>query len=251
MASLDPFLAVASLAFVIVAGLVHGTLGLGFPLVATPLLTLVTDVRAAVLMTLLPTVTVNVSSILRGGDWRASIGRFWPLALCALLGGLFGTHLLVVNDPEPFRVALAGLVLLYLVASRGGGLRLPWLGSHPTASMLGVGLVAGVAAGSTNVMVPILIIYALELDLERKVQVQTFNLCFLAGKLSQMGVFASTGALTGAVLLWTAPLALAAWVALRFGERVRDRIDAATYRRWLRWLLGVLAVVLIGQFLFR
>jgi len=30
--------------------------------------------------------------------------------------------------------------------------------------------------------------------------------------------------------------------------RVRSRIDAQTYRRWLRKALGVLALLLIGQF---
>jgi len=56
------------------AGLVHGTLGMGFPVVATPLLSLVVDVRTAILLTLLPTVAVNVGSILRGGAFGESIG---------------------------------------------------------------------------------------------------------------------------------------------------------------------------------
>jgi hypothetical protein len=31
--------------------------------------------------------------------------------------------------------------------------------------------------------------------------------------------------------------------------RVRSRIDAATYRRWLRGALWVMALLLIGQFI--
>ena len=45
----------------VAAGLVHGTLGMGFPLVATPLLSLMLDVRTAILLTLLPTAAVNVA----------------------------------------------------------------------------------------------------------------------------------------------------------------------------------------------
>jgi uncharacterized membrane protein YfcA len=41
-------------ATMIIGGLVHGTLGLGFPLVATPFLSLYFDVRTAILLTLLP-----------------------------------------------------------------------------------------------------------------------------------------------------------------------------------------------------
>jgi hypothetical protein len=86
-------------AIILFAGLVHGTLGLGFPLMATPLLALFVDVRSAILITLLPTVAVNVASILHGGQWRDSIGRYWPLAVYALIGSVVGTSFIVVSDP--------------------------------------------------------------------------------------------------------------------------------------------------------
>ena len=43
----------------IFAGLVHGALGLGFPMVATPLIALFVDVRIAIVITLLPTAVVT------------------------------------------------------------------------------------------------------------------------------------------------------------------------------------------------
>ena len=39
-----------------VAGFVHGALGLGFPIVATPLIALATDMRTAIIIVLLPSV---------------------------------------------------------------------------------------------------------------------------------------------------------------------------------------------------
>ncbi len=168
-------------AIMLLAGLIHGTLGLGFPLVATPLLALFTDVRTAILITLLPTASVNVVSILKGGRWSESIGRFWPLAVFAVLGSIAGTRFLVVSDPAPFKLLLAALVLLYLFASQVKAFRMRWVSKHLKLSMVMFGLTAGLAAGTTNVMVPILIIYTLELGLERTAMVQVFNLCFLAG----------------------------------------------------------------------
>ena len=50
---------------ILAAGLVHGTFGIGFPLVATPLLALVTDVRTAVLITLLPTMATGGLTVVR------------------------------------------------------------------------------------------------------------------------------------------------------------------------------------------
>jgi len=105
---------------ILVAGFVHGTLGLGFPLVATPLLALWVDVQTAILVTLLPTVAVNIISLLRGGNWHESIGRYWPLAAYAVLGSVAGTYILIVNDPHPFKLVLAGLIFMYLAAGRIG-----------------------------------------------------------------------------------------------------------------------------------
>ncbi|MDX1432068.1 MAG: sulfite exporter TauE/SafE family protein [Gammaproteobacteria bacterium] len=230
-------------------GLVHGTLGLGFPLVTTPLLSLVLDVRSAILLTLLPTVCVNVVSIVRGGRWEESLGRFWPLALYALAGGVIGAQVLVVSDPRPFKLLLALLVLLYLFVSGVAGLRMPWPRTHFALSMLGFGLLAGFAAGTTNVMVPILIVYALELELSRRTTVQVFNMCFLVGKVSQIAVFSVAGLLGGALLVSTAPLAAVAVASLLAGMAVRERIPTDTYRRIIRYLLGVFAALLIAQFL--
>jgi uncharacterized membrane protein YfcA len=241
------WLAVFALVMVF-GGLVHGTLGLGFPVVTTPLLSLVLDVRSAILVTLLPTVCVNLVSIARGGRWEESIGRHWPLAAYALVGSVIGAHVLVVSDPRPFKLLLAFIVLLYLFVSGTGVLRMPWPRTHFQLSMLVFGLVAGVSTGTTNVMVPILIIYALELELGRRATVQVFNLCFLAGKVAQIAVFAAAGLVGVRLLVTTTPLALVAVVALFAGMAVRDRIPTDTYRRIIRYLLAAFAVLLVVQY---
>jgi uncharacterized membrane protein YfcA len=230
------------------AGMVHGTLGMGFPVVSTPLLSLLVDVRTAILLTLLPTVAVNLGSILRGGSLDESVGRYWPLALYALGGGVVGSRVLVTADPAPFKLPLAGLVLLYLFVSGARGTRLAWVSRHPRTASAGFGIAAGLAAGTTNVMVPILIIWALELGLARKAMVQVFNLCFLAGKVSQIAVFAVAGLLTGGVVLTTLPLAVVAAGALAAGMKIQDRIPSAAYRQAIKALLLILALLLIAQF---
>lgn len=241
--SLVPYAAV-----MLVAGLVHGTLGLGFPLVATPLLALFMDLRTAILVTLLPTVAVNIVSIIKGGGWRRSIGTFWPLAVYALVGGGVGAYVLTLSDPAPFKLLLAGLVFLYLGSNYVGTLEMSWVKDHLGLSMLVFGVVAGLSAGTTNVMVPVLIIYTLELGLSRTAMVQTFNLCFLAGKLSQIGVFSGSGLFDLQAAAATLPLAVVALAALSLGMRVRERIPTEVYRRVVRGVLFLLALLLVGQY---
>jgi hypothetical protein len=230
------------------AGLVHGTLGLGFPLVATPLLTLMMDVRSAILVTLLPTMTVNIISIVRGGSWRSSIGTYWPLVLYVPLATLLGTKLLFSVDPAPFRLLLAAIILLYLNQHRLRGNLTSWIKQRPGTATAVFGAAAGFFAGTVNVMVPVLIVYCLEMGMSRAVMVQVLNLCFLTGKASQAAVLTAMGTFSLTHLVATLPLAAAALAALLVGVRVRDRLDADRYRRWIRGVLFVIALLLIFQY---
>ncbi len=231
------------------AGLVHGTLGLGFPMLATPLLAIAFDIRVAILLTLLPTITVNVISILRGGQWSESIGRHWPLVIMIPAGTIAGTWLLVSVDPAPFRLLLAAIILLHLFKDRLTALNLDWIKSRKGMAYLIFGLAAGFSAGTVNVMVPLLIIFALQVGMTPLVMVQVFNLCFLAGKTVQMGVFGYSGIMTPSLLISTLPFAALSAIALLGGMGVRERVDAETYRKWLHRVLVVMVVVLTGQYL--
>lgn len=235
-------------AIVAFAGLIHGTLGLGFPMIATPLLALLTDVRSAILVTLVPTVAVNVLSILRGGRWRQSVGRFWPLVLFVALGAVLGTQLLVTVDPAPFKLLLAAIILLYLSLDRLKSVDQSWIRRRTLLAFGAFGVVSGFLAGTVNVMVPVLIIFVLEMDLDRTATVQVLNLCFLTGKLSQVAVLSSIGLFSLSNLGESVPLAIAASIALLAGMAIQDRISADTYRVWLRKALLFVSILLIAQF---
>ncbi|MBL0715436.1 MAG: sulfite exporter TauE/SafE family protein [Desulfosarcina sp.] len=231
----------------IAGGGVHGLLGFGFPLLATPLIAMLFDVRSAMLILLIPTMVINIASIAEGGRWRFSIGPFWPLALCVAVGSVGGTRLLIGSDPAPYKLLLAAVLLFYLGIQQRG-LRMPWIRTHPLPAMLVFGLLAGFLAGTVNAAVPALIIYALELGLAPLVTVQVFNFCFLTGKLAQAFTFGAAGLLTGRIILMTLPAALLALAGLWAGARLRSRVRTDTYRRWLRRTLLVIAIFLMIQY---
>jgi len=229
------------------ASFVHGLLGLGFPLLSTPLIVLMVDVRSAMLLLLIPTMTINIASMIRGGGWSQSIGRYWPLAVFVALGSIAGTHLLIVTPQAPYKLLMAAVLLVYLNVHRMGG-RLPWINQWPRGSMAVFGLLAGLLAGTVNAAIPALIIYALELQLPTNAMVQVFNLCFLSGKLSQAVTFGWAGFFTLDVVRATLPLALFVLLSLAGGMTIRNRIDTQTYRRWLRRALFVIVILLTIQY---
>jgi len=245
---LDSQLILVILAVMVFAGLVHGTLGLGFPMVATPIIAIFLDVRLAILLTLLPTAAVNLAVIFSGPDYLPLVKRFLVLVLCSVIGSLIGSQLLSTMDPNPLRMVLAALILLFLASSHLGKLPKQWLQRHAVPSMIFFGLLAGLSAGTTNVMVAVLIIYFLSLELPRDEMVPVLNTCFLAGKLAQIVIFLNAGLVSVSSMAETIPLAGAALIALFVGQKIQHRISVTFYRRVLHLLLVLLAVILLLQF---
>lgn len=247
---LDGQLMLVILLIMLFAGLVHGTLGLGFPMVATPMLAVFFDVRSAILITLLPTVAVNIASLWNSRRSLTSVKRFLPLTGFVLFGSIVGAYILVSVDPDPFRLVLAGLILLYLWTNLSGRIPRQWIDANLFIAMGLFGILAGLAAGITNVMVAILIIFFLSLEIPRVAMVPVLNTCFLIGKMSQIVVLSVAGLASFALFYETMPLAATAVIALLFGQKLRDKIAFDVYRKILHGLLVVLAVILIVQFFY-
>jgi len=240
---------VLTLAILAFAGGVHGVLGVGFPMIATLLIAMLSDVRTAMILLLVPTMCNNIVNIVKGGHWEASILKYWPLAAYGAVGSMIGTLLLMITDPAPYKLFLAAVILLYLNVDRFG-MRMAWVRQKPALAFAVFGLAGGILAGTVNVMLPALVIFALELELAPTAMVQTFNFCFLFGKASQAVVFAGSGVFTLETLVATLPLAGVAVGAGLIGMAVRDRVDAETYWGWLRLVLYGMSVMLVGQFFY-
>jgi len=232
----------------LLAGWVHGALGFGFPLVATPLAALAIDMKSAITLLAPVTLVLVILSALRGGRLGDLVRRFWFMPVGIALGAWLGTRLLLAVPPEPFMLVLALVLLVYLNLERLGR------GESAAVQRLRAPLgflfafVAGVCEAIANVAGPILFVYFMLLGAAPSQVVQTLNMCFTVGKGSQVATLAAAGALSAATWAAVAGLAVPSVAALVAGMRVRERIDAQTYRAWLRKALWVMVVLLLLQF---
>jgi uncharacterized protein len=234
-------------AVIVLAALAHGTMGFGFPIISTPIVAMMTDIKTAILVTLFPNIVVNLVSVLRGGNWRQSIGKYWPVALYVLIGTIIGTRALIVFHPEPLKLLLAIMLLVYLRQASFRELDWSWLKRYKRGSALLFGSVAGFLAGTVNVTVPPLIIYFMALGLEPIAMTQTLNLCFLVGKVTQALTLGISGSIGGSTLIASAPLTLVAVVALFLGMRIQRGVQPQAYRKLLNRVLSVMALILVLQ----
>lgn len=230
------------------SGFAHGAIGFGFPMLATPLLALVIDIKLAIGLLAPITLVLVVITAVRGGGLAALARRYWYLPLFVGIGSWLGTRLLLAAPPEPFLLVLALVIILYLNLDRLGRGSSPAVQRSPIAYGVALGLIAGVFEAVANVAGPVLLIYFMLLGLAPGQIVQALNLCFSAGKSTQVVTWLSMGALSHSAWLTIGALCVPSVAALFAGMRLRGHIDAETYRRWLRKALWIMALLLIGQF---
>src|SRR5688572_16813594 len=237
----------AAAAAILAAGLTQGALGFGFPAISTPFLVLLTDVKTAIILNLLPNFTVNVISVVRGGNWSASLGRYWPVAAWVLVGSYLGARFLIVAPQEPVRLLLAIAIFAYLYQNVLARLDWSWLARKPRLSAMVFGTIGGFFSGTVNNSLPPLLIYFMLLGVELTVMTQILNLCFLGGKVVQAATLASAGEIRVAQALANVPLTLVALGGVYVGMRMQRRVSAETYKRVLRYVLFLIACVLLAQ----
>jgi uncharacterized membrane protein YfcA len=227
----------------VLAAFVHGAFGFGFPLVATPLLVLGLEPRLAILVTLVPTICINLVSIAGEKHWREALSRFWPIPVFTLVGSMTGTRILLHVDPEPLRMLLALVLIAYLLADRfmdGGPER-----RVPKWGLALLGLIMGLMAGVVNIFAPIVVVFALYTRMDPLLMVAAFNLSFVTSKSGQLTAFFLNGAVDPGTLtlsLWALPpVILSLWI----GIKLRKRIDPDAYKGLLRYALWAIALLLI------
>ena len=239
--------------FFIVAGIIsffaafiHGSIGLGFPMVATPLLALFTDIQTAIILTIIPSLLTNLVSIKSEGNIMSASHRYLSLAIFVLAGSAIGTQVLIFTNSEIFKALLAVTIIVYLFAGNIN-LNLAWVSGHPIFSRFVFGVSAGILGGLTNVMAPVLIIFTLESKHSKSDTIQALNFCFLFGKITQFILFSINGKFTLDKLTVSSMMLIAASLALYIGITIRKKIEISAYRKILRLVLLILAVLLLIQ----
>ena len=233
---------------ILVAGLLQGALGFGFPFVATPLIALAADMRTAIIAVLLPTLATICVALFASGPLKATLARFWAMPLYAMLGSAIGTWIFVSAPDAPYTLVLALLTLFYLSLDYWGRADWPVVRRRERAFAPLSGFTSGIFEGTANVAAPPLIIYYLALGLTPVMLIQALNICFLVGKSTQLTVLATRGGVGLEEWLATLPLAAIGVAGSVIGVRVRSRIDAGTFRVWVKRALLVIALGLIAQY---
>ncbi|HXH83652.1 MAG TPA: sulfite exporter TauE/SafE family protein [Candidatus Tectomicrobia bacterium] len=231
---------------VLAAAFVKGAIGMGFPTLATPLLTLFMDVKTAVVVLILPNIVMDSVQFARRGAPMAVVRRMAVLILAGGVGTVLGTALLVVLSSRTVTLVLGVLVLLFVALSLMRVAPTVAPGWERWLSPV-VGLAAGIVGGVTNVYGTALVLYFYALGMAKHEFVASLALTFLVTKVVQLGSVAWYGLLTWPLVGASLGLTAVALVAFRLGILVQDRLDQRAFNRAVLVFLSVLGAWLVGR----
>jgi uncharacterized membrane protein YfcA len=229
----------------IVAGLLKGTIGVGMPVVALPLLSLFIDVKAAAMLLSMPLVFSNLPQALEGGRTGRCLVQLMPVILGTIPGLFLGVRLLLALDASVARM-VAGLVLIGVggVTLLAPKLQLQSRLALPTG--ITFGFFGGILGGIAAMPGPLVFIFLLAKGLRGQAFTKEASLYLVvsAGLLAML-LTASRQFSWLDVSVSTAAM-LPVWLGMQVGQHMRDRIAPETFRK-----LVLIAVIAAGAELLR
>jgi uncharacterized membrane protein YfcA len=238
--------AILATGVVLLSALVKGSIGFGFPTLGTPLLSLVMNVKAAVVVLIIPNIVMDGLQFVRLGAPITTVRRFASLLVFGAVGTAIGTRLLVALSARTATLILGAFILGFVaLATTGVTLRVPRNWEVWTSPL--VGLVAGIVGGITNVPGTPLVMYFHALGLAKQDFVSSVSFTFVVYKLIQLGAVAYYGLLTPSLLVPSFLLTLVAVVGFAVGLMVQDRLEQRTFNRVVLGFLAVLGIWLVAR----
>jgi hypothetical protein len=235
----DAWVVAAAAAIFLFAGFVKGVLGMGLPLVAMGLLSLLVAPAQAAALLIVPSLVTNIWQLAIGPSFVALLRRLWSMMLGIALGTWAGGGLLASDTNGRAELGLGAVLVIYAV------LALAKIRLHVTSNAERwwsplIGAATGLVTAATGVFSVPSVPYLEALALEREDLIQALGLSFTVSSFV-LGIGLTRDGVLQLSLASLSLLALVpALVGMAAGQWLRRRVSAATFRRW--FLLGLLAL---------
>ncbi len=231
------------LAFFVAASL-KGITGLGFSTICLPILSTFIDLKVAIPLVIIPSLSSNILVMIQAGRFKEALQRFWPLYISAIPGLMLGVSVLSSVKSSWSRAVLGAILFMFalwawrtqaLVLSKTAERR--WSGP--------VGLVTGVVNGITGSQVMPVLPFLLALQLHKDLFVQAINLSFTLSSLVMLVLLSRFGMLSFGTLGVAAVGILPVAIGIFLGGKLRQRLPDEAFRKVVLIFLLVLGLSLM------
>lgn len=224
--------------------LVKAVTGMGYPVIAVPLISLALGVEEAVVIVALPNLAANAWLCWEARDARSEARDLDLLIGVGILGAVIGTVALVELPEEPLLVALAVVIVAFIVRFlRNPHLR--WDDRMARRAAPAVGLVVGLLQGAIGVSGPVVATWVHGYRFAARTYIFAVTLIFGVTGFTQIVVLLTQGRFTSERLAGAAAAGLAVAIATPLGVRLRSRLAGPAFDRAVLGALALSAVSLL------
>jgi len=216
---------IAAVAIYILAGLVKGTIGIGLPTAGISLTAQITDARTAIALVIIPMLLTNVWQVWRS---RTNIDRaiqYWPLAITMAVG-------IVAFSVVAPKISI-GLVTLMLGVT--------------VLVFSIVSLAREIPALPSKFETPAQLIYMSAARVDKTTFVAVVGVLLMLGSLTLAISYSSVGLITRGQAIASAMLVIPSIIGFSIGERIRERLDEALFKRLVLWFFLLMGLNLIRK----
>jgi uncharacterized protein len=224
----------------VIAGALKGVIGVGMPIVAFPMLTMLVDVQTAVMLLSMPLVLSNIPQALEGGFVGQTLWRLAPVLVGMVPGTWIGVAILLNVDPAAAKiVAGASVILVAALSLLASKLQIKQRMIGPAG--LGAGFCGGLLGGVAALSGPLVFIFLLAKGLSGRAFTKEASMFLVVSSVVLAAALSSSSRFDWRDVLISA-LATAPVVAgMLIGQQVRDAVPAYAFKK-----LVVLVVLLSG-----
>lgn len=230
-----------------IASFLKGLTGLGFSTICLGFLAVFMDLRLAIPLVFLPSLSSNIMVMADAGRFFEALKRFWPLYLSALPGLVAGILFLDSSRSELPKAVLGTVMFIYGIWGLKN--RIIQLSEKREKQLLvPVGLLSGLVNGATGSQIMPIMPYLLSLKMDRDIFVQTINCAFTFNTLIMITGLGKLGMLTLPTLYLSAGGILPVALGIFLGGKIRKRVTEEIYRKAVLILLIALGISLTSRF---
>jgi uncharacterized membrane protein YfcA len=231
-----PFIVFLSALGLLAGSTVKGVAGIGLPLVAVPILTVLVNLKTAVTMTTVPIIGSNFVQSFQGGRFPHISRRFWTLLVPLFVTIFASTRLLVVLS-ERILEAIIGVAVISIPLVLHFVPRLRITPAHERWANPLVGIVSGLLGGISTFYGPPLMLYVFGMRLSKDEFIPTISLMYMVASIGMLlGIYVNRVATVpeiGISVLMLIPTAIGMsigrFVRVQLSERRFQHVIIAIY----------------------
>ncbi len=230
----------------LLAGVLKGTLGIGFPTAVIAMMASIVDARTAILIAIIPMITTNIWQVYRSGQIVACFKSIWPLAFTMIIFMLVFTRISADLPLTQLTLYVGISIAIFAITSL-------WLDppalpkKYKLPAQIATGAVAGTMGGVVAIWAPAFIVYLSAMRVDKHEFVATVGMLLLFGSITLLAIFWQTGVFSAEHARVSSALVVPAIIGFVIGESLRSKFSNKTFRKLMLWFFLFMGVNLVWR----